>query len=278
MAKTKQPAPRKPVKARGALPAPKVAPQRDTTPWYKKTRTRVLFGIAALLVLAFVVNLVLDARERAESRRRDVRAVEQFERRVQDLNLDIQGVYQALGEAPGAFLAGAIPQPEFRTAAEGWVESFRRLNQRIRAVEIPADIEGLQETKAHYVQASTIYIDAAKMFVAAADTPDPAARERATVLARNTFVHAVAVYSMGDRELTKLKNEFELNDPPEDPPAPTLPEEEPPMPPPAPAAPPAAPGTVNPSPAASAPAASPAPASPSPAANPAPATPSPVAS
>lgn len=226
MAKTKQPPARKPVKARGALPSPRVAPQRDTTPWHGKTKFRVLLGVVAVILIAIAVKLVMDARDRAAETRADVRAVEQFERKVQDLNLDIQPVYEALGQAPGAFLAGALPEAEFRNQANGWVESFRELNRGIRTLQIPSDIPALQEAKASYVQASTIYIDAAKIFATAPDISDPAARERAAVLARNLFLHAAAVYGMGDRFMTELKNEYELNDPPADLPAPTTPEEE----------------------------------------------------
>lgn len=234
MAKTKQPPPRKPVKARGALPAPRVAPQRDTTPWHQKTKNRVLIGVLALLLIGFAAKLVLDARERAEETRADVRAIEQFERRLQDLNLDVQPTYQSLSEAPGNFQAGTLPQPEFRSLAENWVDSFRRMNQGIRAIEVPADLDGLQEAKALYVNAATLYIDAAKIFLAAADTTDPPARERANNLARNTFLHAAAVYATGDRAMARIKNDYELNDPPAELPVPSYPEEEISFPPPAP--------------------------------------------
>ncbi|HVL51747.1 MAG TPA: hypothetical protein VM754_09655 [Actinomycetota bacterium] len=226
MAKTKQPAPRKPVKARGSLPSPRVAPERDTTPWYKKTKFRILIGLLALIVLAVVINIVLDARERGADRRRDARAIGQFERRVQDLNLNIEPVYEGLGQSPGAFLAGELPQSEFRAQAEGWVQNFRDLNQGMRNLEVPFHLEGLQEAKASYVQATTIYVDAAKIFLLAADIADLEAREEAAVLARNTFLHGVAVYGMGDRSLTRIKNEYDLNDPEAQLPAPSLPEEE----------------------------------------------------
>lgn len=257
MPKTKQPAPRKPVKARGALPAPRVAPQRDTTPWYQRTRFRVLMALAGLVIIAVGVKMVLDARERAEERRRDVRSIEQFERRVQDLNLDIQAVYEQLSLAPGQFLAGVLPEADYRTQAESWIEDFRELNTGIRNAEVPDDLETLVEAKAHYVQATTIYIDAAKVFLSAAHIPDPAQREASTVLGRNLFLHAAAVYGMGDREIVRIKNEFDLNDPEAELPAPQLMEEEVPIPPPPPPA-PGDPSTV--APPAPAPEAAPAPA------------------
>ena len=266
MAKTKQPV-RKPVKARGALPSPRVAPQRDTTPWHQKTKYRVAIGVAVLLLLALAAKLVLDARDRAEQRRRDIRSIEQFERKVQDLNLEIQPTYEAIGQVPGAFLAGALPPAEYRTQAESWVQGFRQLNRGIRSLEVPARLESLQEAKASYVQGTTIYIDAAKMFVSAADAPDPGARERATVLARNTLLHGAAIYGMGDRALTQLRNEYDLNDPPRDVPAPTLPEEEVSLPPPPPPPAGVAPGPATVAPPAPGPAPPPAASTPSPAAS-----------
>ena len=264
MAKTKQPPARKPIKARGALPAPRVAPERDNTPWHGKIGARIAMAVAALAIIAFIVNTVLDARERAEARRQDGRAVEQFERRVLDLNTKIGSVYEGLSQAPGAFLAGALPEEEYRTQAEGWITSFRELNQSIRNLEAPTDIEALQEAKAHYVQGTIIYLDAAKVFLSAASIDDPPAREQTLVLARNLFLHGTSVYGMGDRVLTELKNELQLNDPPEPPPAPTLPEEEVQLP-----APPAAPTD----PAAGMTPEAPAPAAPAPAPAPAPVAP-----
>lgn len=196
-------------------------------------------ALAALAVLAFIFNAIMDARDRAEERRRDARAVEQFERRVLDLNTKMGSVYEGLSQVPGAFLAGATPVEEYRTQAEGWITSFRELNQSIRNVEIPADSEGLQEAKAHFVQGTVIYLDAAKVFLTAAAVEDPAERERITVLGRNLFLHGTSVYAMGDRVITEMKNDLELNDPPQPPPAPGMPEEEIqlPAPPPAPPAP-----------------------------------------
>lgn len=226
MAKSKQPAPRKPVKARGSLPAPKVAPERDTTPWYNKTKYRAIVAVVALLLLALIAKLVVDARADAQQRGVDIRAIEQFERRVTDLNLQVQPVYQSLGEAPGAFLAGMLPEEQYREVAEGWVEIFRTLNSGLRSTQAPERVEALHEAHGLYVQATTIYIDAAKMFLAAASIPDLEERENALVLARNTFLHASTVYAMGDRALTRVRNEYGLNQPPVPLPEPQLLEEE----------------------------------------------------
>lgn len=246
MARTKQPPARKPVKARGALPSPRVAPHRDTTPWHGKTRIRILLALVALALIAFIVNAVMDARDRAADRRREARSVEQFERRVMDLNQKNSAIYEQLSQVPGAFLAGALPVEEYRKATEGWITSFRELNQGIRNLEAPNDLEGLVDAKASYVQGTILYLDAAKVFLAAAAITDPAEREKATVLGRNLFLHGASVYAEGDRSITVMKNEYELNDPPSPVPAPAQPEEEVQLPPPpaAPAAPvdPMAPG------------------------------------
>lgn len=247
MAKIKQPPARKPVKARGALPSPRVAPQRDNTPWHGKTGVRIVMALVALALVAFIVNLIMDARERAADRRQEARAVEQFERTVVNLNTKSSAVYEQLSQVPGAFLAGALPVEEYRKATEGWVTSFRELNQGIRNLGTPEDFDRLTDAKAHYVQGTTIYIDAAKVFAAAAAITDPAEREKAAVLGRNLFLHATSVYAEGDRVVAEMKNEYEINDPPSPVPAPALPEEEVQLPPPpaAPQAPvgPAGPGT-----------------------------------
>lgn len=226
MAKTQQPPPRKTVKARGALPAPRVAPSRDTTPWHAKTPTRVVMALVALALIGFIVKAVMDARDRADDRRADVRSVEQFERKVADLNTKVESVYQGLAEIPGAYLAGEVSQEEYVAQAEGWVTSFRELNDGIRNSAVSPDLEVLMDAKALYVQATTLYLDAAKVFLQAAAIPDAAEKEKATVLARNLFLHGASVYNMGDREMARLKNDFEINDPPLDIPAADLPLEE----------------------------------------------------
>lgn len=231
MDRKKKPAPRKPVKARGSLPAPKVAPTRDTTPWFRKPKWMVPMALLALMVAAVSVKLVLDARDRGAQRERDVRLIGQFERRVIDLNLENRTIYEELGQAPGIFLAGGLSTEEFRALAEGWVDSFRQLNLGIRNLEVPDSLTDLLQAKAHYVQATTIYVDAAKVFLLAAGISDPDERESTTVLARNLFLHGAAVYGMGDRDLIKLKNDYDLNDPAVDVPAPQMPDEEIPLPP-----------------------------------------------
>lgn len=220
-------------------------------------------ALVALALIAFIVNLVMDARDRAAERRQEARSVEQFERRITDLNQINSAIYEQLSQVPGAFLAGVLPVEEYRKATEGWVTSFRELNQGIRNVEIPNDLEGLVDAKASYVQGTILYVDAAKVFLAAAAITDPAEREKATVLGRNLFLHGTSVYAEGDRSITVMKNEYELNDPPAPVPAPAQPEEEVQLPP-APAAPaapvdPMAPGTtIEPAPAPPAPVAPPA--------------------
>lgn len=231
MDRKKKPEPRKPVKARGSLPSPRVAPTRDTTPWFRKPKWMALMAVGALAVLLIAVNVIMDMRDRADQRDREVRAIGQFERRVVDLNIAIQPIYEELGQAPGAYLAGALSPEEYQEQTQRWVDSFRQLNMGIRNLEVPDNVTDLVQAKAHYVQATTIYVDAAKVFLLGASITEPAEAESATVLGRNLFLHGAAVYGMGDRDLIKLKNDYNLNDPAVDIPAPQMPEEEIPLPP-----------------------------------------------
>lgn len=249
MTKKAAPPPRKTIRARGAIPAPVVAPKRVLIPWYKKRGSQAGLAFLALLLVLFLVNVISDLSDSREKKRLEVRAVEQFERKVALLNAPLGAVFQSLKPATDALKAGTLPPEEYKKLAKGWVEEFRKLYTGIKGTKVPADLEGLLEAKALYAQGSLLLVDAAKI-LAQASGPE---RDAAFTLAQNLLSHAGAVTTMGEREFQRLKNELELNDPTVDLPEALIPEEEapvppaaPPVPPPDPAAPPAATGPVAP--------------------------------
>lgn len=235
MPKSNQSPPRKPVKAKGALPAPVTAPERQEVPWYRRPRNLAIAAIAVVFLTVLGVKTGMDLAERADQRERQTRALEQFQRRIQLLNADIGPIFEQASNSPGAYLAGALPEEEFQAQADDWVETFRRYSQGLRETDVPEDMERLQESRGLFLQSALIYLDGAKTFALAPSIGDAARREEALVLARNELLHASAVLSMAERRFVDAQNELGLNDPPADLPQVQLPEEEAPIPPPSPA-------------------------------------------
>lgn len=206
MAKTTKTQPqRKPVRARGAVPVPKVAPKRVRRAWYQQRPIQV---IGALLIVAFVAILVkagLDFKATRDQRKENLRAVEQFERAVQLLQGPNSEVFTAFNKAPGDFQAGAMSAADFKAQTDTWLETMRKLDQGLRKRQIPTGLPSLEEARALLVQGTMVYIDAVKSFELAAGLTDPAQRDAAIAQGNNLKHHADAVYAMGQRRLQRLK-------------------------------------------------------------------------
>jgi hypothetical protein len=203
---------RKPIKARGALPSPRMAPPRVTRAWYRRRGYQVVGAALILTLVGGGITIALNIRESSQTRAREVRAVRQFERKVQLLQTPVTNMFETMNQAPGEFLAGRLPPEEYRTQAETWVEEFRKLNTGLRSGSLGSSLETLEEARGLYVQGTVIYLDAAKILAMASrfsDTPD---REEAIKQGRNLLSHGAAVLSMGERQIQKLKNRFGLNE------------------------------------------------------------------
>ncbi|MEX2551890.1 MAG: hypothetical protein WD627_02660 [Actinomycetota bacterium] len=217
------------MKARGALPAPVVAPRRINLQWYKRRNVQLGIAFAVVFLGVFLFNVVKDIREGSDDKKLQVRSIEQFERRLQLLNAPLAAVYQALQTSPGQLLAGSLSVDDYRTQAEGWVEEFRKLYTGIREAEVREDLEPLIEAKALFSQGSVLLLDAAKAHLQAASV-EGVPRQELIDLGRNLLTHGSAVVNMGELQIQRVKNEFDLNDPPVELPAPVIPEEEAPPP------------------------------------------------
>jgi hypothetical protein len=229
MPKKEQASSRKPVKARGALPAPVTAPKRVEVTWYKRRQFQVaiVFGAIFLAVLAF--NVIRDLREGSREEKLQVRSIQQFERKLQLLNAPLTEVYQSLQTSTEQFVAGTVAAEEYRRQADGWVEEFRKLYVGIKETEVRAGLDSLLEAKALFTQGAVVLLDGAKIFQQASSTEGPA-REASISLGRNLLAHGGAIIGMGERRIQEAKNDFDLNDPPAELPEPVIPEEEAPVP------------------------------------------------
>lgn len=205
MAKGKKTPARRPVKARGSLPAPRVAPtRRPRVVWYRRRRIQIAGGVFLVGLVALGVWLFLDARAEAREARR---AVERFDRAVSAMVASASDALGEMSSAPEEFRTGSLPADEFLKRTEAWLTALRQVDSRLRARAVPGS---LTESRALLVQGIVLFIDAAKSFQAAAKLTDAPLRDDAIGQGRNVALHAAAVFAMGRRELLKAKQEIGL--------------------------------------------------------------------
>lgn len=208
-AKQKAP-PRKTIKARGALPVPRIAPKRSFTVWYKRRGIVVIGGILALGLLAGAVLITRNIIDNISTKKESGRAVGNFDRKVKLLQQPFQQVLGDMNKAPQEFAAGQLPAAEYKKVAGAWVEEFRKLDKGLRERTVPPNLPGLAQARAHFVQGTVLYIDAAKTFQLSADLTDPVLRDEAIKQGNNMIAHATSVYGLGQRRLIALKKQFGL--------------------------------------------------------------------
>lgn len=206
MAKTTKTQPqRKPVRARGAVPVPKVAPKRVRRVWYKQ---RPIQAIGILVIVAFLAILVkagLSFKDARDQRKDNLKAVEQFERAVELLQGPNAEIFTAINKAPQEFQSGAMSAADFKAQTDTWLATMRKLDEGLRKQKIPSGLPSFEEARALLVQGTMVYIDAVKSFQLAAGLTDPAQRDAAIAQGNSLKHHGDAVYGMGQRRLQRLK-------------------------------------------------------------------------
>jgi len=196
---------RKPMKARGALPSPKISPKRVSRKWYHRRDYQAMAVVIFLIAAVLATRAVLDWREDRADRKQQVRQVRSFERKTQLLQAPMKEVFEAINKAPAELQAGTFPPEEFTKQTEVWLEKFRALDLGLRERQVPPTFKSLVEARAMLVQGTVVYIDAIKQFQAAAALTDPAARAKVIKEAQSTFSHGTSIFGNGQRALAALR-------------------------------------------------------------------------
>ena len=228
MAKSKNAPARKPVKAKGAVRAPKTAPERPPAQWHRRKGFRLVAAILAAVLLLILVKVGFDIRKRATARRDEARAVEHFDRRVKTLMVPVQEVIESTSKSPGEFAGGIVPKENFTKFTEEWLAAVRKFDSGLRNRKIPESLGELDDARALYVQAAVVYIDAIKSYQLAAKL-EPPARDDAIKQGSNLISHGQSLVALGDRVVERLKIRYDLVEPPA--PVPGQPAAEPSVPP-----------------------------------------------
>jgi hypothetical protein len=194
----KSPPTRRPAKAKGTLPAPRVAPSRIRLPWHRRTDVRIVAGIVAAVLIAVGVWQFFQYRKRSEERRDVRRQVQQFDRALVLLVTPLSEALQPMNTVPDQVKSGEVSAADFKTQSDAWLASFRKLDQGIRKRQVPSRLE---DAKNFMVGGSSLYIEAIKVLQIASLTGDATARNEAIDRGKALVQHANFVFRNGQREL-----------------------------------------------------------------------------
>lgn len=193
---------KRPIKARGAAPAPKVAPRRVSVVWYRKRSVQIVGALGVLAVLGVAVLLFFQWRRGVEERRREQRAIRQFDRSISVLAVSLQKTEQEMSTEPQRFKSGELSQEDFKKKTEEWQNAFTDLSTELRQKTVP---DKLEESRALLVEGAVLYLDAVKVFQTAAAIQDQALRDQALQQGTNIANHAGFSLGMGRRSLEREK-------------------------------------------------------------------------
>ena len=228
-------APKKPIKAKGRLPAPRVAPRRVRRPIHRRRGPQILAGLILVTLVGLGINEFLDSRQAAETKRAERRSVRQFDNNLTILLGPVETAVPEMSSFPGQMASGQIDPAAFTAKTEEWLKALRAMTAGLAEEEPP---KTLLESRALFHTGATLYIDVAKMLQFGASS-EPSVRDAQFSQARHVMNRAASVMGLGKRELEIGKRRYGLGDPTNqrlfiEQPIPLLQEE---VPPPAPAAP-----------------------------------------
>jgi hypothetical protein len=200
---------RRPVKARGSLPAPKVAPRRVRLPLYKRRPVQIAAGVVLLVLLLIGFLQFRKAGQRAEAKRNEKSAVRRFDSSIKLIENTVTTPGSEMSTIPEQFNGGQIDATAFKTKTDEWLKAFRDASKKLSERDAPP---GLEETRALLYQGVVGYIDAVKVFQIAA-AADGELRKKGIDEGRNLTDHAAKLFGLGKRELIKQKKRVGLQDP-----------------------------------------------------------------
>jgi len=136
-----------------------------------------------------------------------VRAVQQFDRKVQDVQSPLSSVLSATTKTTADFAAGKLPKDEYLKQVDSWLAQFRSSDTDLRKRKIATTMPRLEEARAMFVDGVIVFIDAAKSFQLAGTAADPAIRDQAIKQGNNLISHGTTLVFTGQRILQELKQE-----------------------------------------------------------------------
>lgn len=200
---------RRPVKARGALPAPRVAPRRVRVPVHRRRPVQVVALLLVLILAGITFQQVSNARDESAARAAEKRAVRRFDTSVKVLESPITKAVGEMSQFPEQFRTGATDATTFRAKTDEWLKTFRETAASLAEKTVD---ESLEESRALFHSGTVLFIDAAKVFQAAAGETDVSQRDNLLNEGRNLTDHAGKIFGLGKRSLIIEKTRVGIPD------------------------------------------------------------------
>jgi hypothetical protein len=198
---------RRPVKARGTIPVPKVGHRPVRLPWYRNRQLQVIGGLIVLVVLGVAASQVVAWRHRVHEREADRKAVKAFNDRITAIQGQIIEPLNGIQAVPEQFRNGQIKADAYKDAAGKWLATFQRMASDLRSLRPPAE---LGPTRAHFEEAAVLFVDATRTYQLAAQTSEAPVRDEAILLAAREMNHAETMYTNALKELDAVKKRVGL--------------------------------------------------------------------
>lgn len=200
---------RRPAKAKGALPAPRVAPRRVRVPLHRRRPVQVI-AILLVLTLAGVVFLQFSrAREETAERNAEKRAIRRFDSSVKLIETSLSKAIGEMSQIPEQFRSGATDAATFKAKTDEWVKTFRDAANSLAEKTVD---DSLEEARALFHHGAIYYVDAVKLYQTASGEADAAQRNALLDQGRNLTDHAGKVMGLGKRALIIEKTRVGIPD------------------------------------------------------------------
>lgn len=188
---------RPPVKAKSALPAPRVTPKRTHTPWHQRRVVRVI-GLVVLVAIVILGALEAHSFWKHHTTTTHLKAqVKTYDTQFQTELSPIGTFLTQAQNSPPQFIGGLMKQADYVSQTAQWYTTMETLSKQLTSAKVPAP---LAKANAELIQGVQVFIDAINQFKLAATTTDKAAAAQLVQLGTNTVTHAETVFSDGAQE------------------------------------------------------------------------------
>jgi hypothetical protein len=198
--KNKSAATRRPVKAKGTIPAPRVGHRPLHQAWYKNRQMQIMTGMIAIVLIGFGIYQFTTWRDRVHARESEQKAIKAFNDKMQQIQGTITTPFGEMLATPEQFKNGQITADVYRQKAQEWLATFQRMATEYRSQNPP---QSLLDARARLVEAAVLWIDAIRTFQVAAQTTEPAVRDQVILLATRQTNQAQSVYTNGLKALAR---------------------------------------------------------------------------
>lgn len=198
---------RPPVRAKSALPAPRVTHKRVHIAWHQRRSIRVGGGIGVLIILGLVVLFGLRFWHHHQTTQHNKAAIKKFDAQLQQDFTPLSDIFSQATTSPQSFLAGTLAQADYVSQTARWLSTFQGLEHQLTSASTPPP---MVKARALTDQGVVVFIDAIRLYQLAGTTADAATRAALVQQGNNTLAHAEAVFANGVQEEAQVVHNYRL--------------------------------------------------------------------